>query len=47
MYENIINFNYYFKSFIDELPGIDFFNVPLAAKDMQRSYSNKALKRVF
>ncbi len=45
MYENIINFNYYFKSFIDRVtPGIDFFNVPLAAKDMQRSYSNKAFE---
>ena len=45
MYENIINFNYYFKSFIDRVtPGIDFFNVPLAAKDMQRSFSNKAFE---
>ncbi len=45
MYENIINFNYYFKSFVDRVtPGIDFFNVPLAAKDMQRSFSNKAFE---
>ena len=45
MYENIINLNYYFKSFVDRVtPGIDFFNVPLAAKDMQRSFSNKAFE---
>lgn len=45
MYENLINFNYYFKSFIDRVtPGIDFFNIPLAAKDMQRAYSEKAFE---
>ena len=45
MYENIINLNYYFKSFVDRVtPGIDFFNIPLAAKDMQRSYSEKAFE---
>ena len=45
MYENIINLNYYFKSFVDRVtPGVDFFNVPLAAKDMQRSFSNKAFE---
>ncbi len=45
MYEDIINLNYYFKSFIDRVtPGVDFFNIPLAAKDMQRAYGQKAFE---
>ena len=39
IYEKIVNFAYYSKSIIDRIsPGIDFFNVPLAAKILQRTY---------
>lgn len=44
MYEGLINFSYYFKSTVDRItPGIDFFNVPLATKAFQESYSAAAV----
>jgi len=39
-----VNFSYYFKSTVDRItPGIDFFNVPLATKAFQESYSAAAV----
>lgn len=38
-YEKYINFNYYFKSFIDKVtPGFDVFGVPLASRSLYFSY---------
>ena len=41
IYEKVVNFSYYTKTIIDRLsPGLDFFNLPLAAKVLQSTYFN-------